>query len=179
MMLYLDYSPYVDVFRKKKPAEMTDAQLEKSLAKRRAIIDPERRHADAYMIGVATLFSFPIVGFACMAAVGVASSIPMIAAIAAAYGTYKGGGKLLINANVKAVRDIVDMEAEQDVREINRQVAKAEMDRKAAEEKAAAIIEEANRAKQAFNRAIRAGLPLEQAIQIKKKPLALRPKQTV
>ncbi len=172
--MYLDFSPYFDLLKRKKPlSELTDAEVDRKLSQRRAILDKDRRRSDCMMVAGAAYFSFPIAGFA-MLGMGLTGGLPLLGAFGIAYGIYKGGEKLLCAATVKAVRDKIDLEAEVEVRDVRHAALKAETDRKLAEEKARAIVEEAARAKEAFNKAINDGLPLEQAIQIRKSPLTLK-----
>ena len=175
LTMLLDITPYKFWKKKIDPANMSDAEIATSLSDANFV----RAHLGGYasQVAHAAYFTFPVVGMIALAFTGIAAptAIPLFSAIGAAYAVYKTGSILLQKGVVRAVNDKGALEAEQEVREVKRAAQARQM---AAEEQVRKIKEIRDRelkAKEAFNAAIDAGLPLQEAIQVRKSPLSLKP----
>lgn len=172
--MLLDISPYKFWKKKTDPASMDDATVDKELAKSKFILDNIGEYAA--QVAYAAYFAFPIVAWG---VIGIAGTMAVagtacIAAIGTAYAVYKGGSMLLSKGIARAVRDKNDLTAETQVREVRRQAKAKQMAIEQQEREIAAIRARAQKAKEDFNAALDAGLPLAEAIQVRKAPISFK-----
>lgn len=172
--MLLDFSPYKFWKKKIDPAAMSDADLAKRLDRAKFIHDNLREYS--MQVATASFFTFPIVGWGTILFTGTmaVSGGALLGAFGAAYAVYKLGGHLLSKGVVRAVNEKGAIEAEQQVREVRRVAKERQMAVEEAERQIKAIRDREIQLKEAFNAAINAGLPLEQAIQVRKSPLSLK-----
>lgn len=163
--------------KKPDPASLDDIALRVALMRCNAKLSPLSLRGDAMIVIFITLASLPVTmaGLMCC---GLTGLLPLAGAAAVAYGIREAGVKIIRAGRSKNFRDKADLEAETEIRQVRRQTARRELALKQAEEQAAAIRENARRLKEAFEQALQDGLPLEQAVQIRRRPITFKPRGT-
>lgn len=165
--MLLDISPYKFWKKKTDPTSMDDAALARGLADSKFILDNLGEYSN--QIVHTAFFAFPAVGWGVVGIAGTmaASGAGLLAAAAVSYTIYKGGKYLLNKGIARAVNDKSDLTSEMQVREVKRRAKAKLMAIEQQEREIAAIRENARRAKEDFDNAVNAGLPLQQAIRVK------------